>query len=121
MGFCSVIVSEDRAIVWPAEFRRKWDKGGRGPLYVPQCGPLGTQHEFKLYDNELFRDIQKVVGKQDAWDCNGNFRVCVMHDCGGVTVAIISKDKVRLIEPTRWAGGAVLPADMCHRETDVTE
>lgn len=64
---------------------------------------IASRSESKFYgeikSEEVFLDLQKVIGESHYdWPIS----VVLLHECGGITLVFISKDKIQAREPIAW-------------------
>jgi hypothetical protein len=106
MGFRSTFTSDAWAKEWPA-----WFKGKHGAyLHINDGQSLSTKNEIKLYDDEIFKDIQRVL---PFCCCHERVRLCALHECGGVTLVDIRPDSIEYLE---FQEGSVTKRDFITHE-----
>lgn len=78
MGYLSTFITQQTGVKFPENFKQKYaDK-----LHFFDNGIITTKKEIKIYDNELFKDIQACL---DSFP----FVILVLHEDG-----VISKVKI---------------------------
>lgn len=96
MGFRSSFVSMTFNIKWPDWFIEKY----KDTIHFKEThvGPILSKSETKTYCKwaDLPEDIQKSI---DWDDFRLDFPVIYLHECGGITKCVISKDKITWFEP----------------------
>ncbi len=64
---------------------------------------LSSRSERKFYgrfkEEDIFIDIQKVLVENEY---NGTLSVVLLHECGGITLVLISQTKILGREPLTW-------------------
>jgi hypothetical protein len=111
MGFRSTLVSADISHEWPAWFREVYDN----KLNIPvKWGALSSKCEFKIYEDSIFKDIQKALYGDGKPSSNYPFRIVVLHECDGITVADIYADRIAYSEPSRLIIQPFITHDYCY-------
>lgn len=108
MGFRSTFVTEDMNITWPIWFREKYPHLNFGD---DNNGQLSTKFEIKIYEDDIFKDIQKVLVEVNF--CL-KFTIAVLHECGGINRVDITKDKVEYAEIKDWGRVDFLNHNYCY-------
>ena len=104
MGFRSKLMSEDfSGIQVPDWFIEKHPKLHYGWDTWKPILSISSRSERKFYskfkEEDIFVDIQKVLQENEF---TGFMSVVLLHECGGVTLVKISKDKIIGQEPIEW-------------------
>lgn len=116
MGFRSKMMTEDApGITVPEWFITKhptlhyaWER------HLPVLS-IASRFERKFYDTlattELFTDIQKVLIEAEY---TSTLSVVLLHECGGLTLVLISKNTIRGREPLLWKDVESVEHDYCY-------
>ncbi len=105
MGFRTVVISEDRPLTLPLWFVEAHpelhfgnNEDGSSRL------PIASRFERKFYgskDDQLFLDLQRVLNESPSWI--DNVELILFHECGGITKVLVTRDRIRMAEPTGWS------------------
>jgi hypothetical protein len=114
MGFRTTFVSEHIYIDLPKWFTDKWADnthfyvrpeglygGGAGNLTLP----ISSKFERKFYgskEDELFTDLQRVLVELKDEPNVKEIEIVLFHECNGITKVKISKDEIKMFEPSEW-------------------
>ncbi|MEC3956889.1 hypothetical protein VMT65_27890 [Nocardia sp. CDC153] len=100
-----MVISEDLPFALPAWFVEAHpelhfgnDRGGSPGL------PIASRSERKFYgskDDRLFLDLQRVLNETPSW--KHNVELVLFHECGGITKVLVTRDRIRMAEPTGWS------------------
>ncbi|MFE3190840.1 hypothetical protein ACFXHA_17650 [Nocardia sp. NPDC059240] len=66
--------------------------------------PIASRFESKFYgskDDPLFLDLQRVLNENPSW--GRNVELILFHECGGITKVLVTRDRIRMAEPTGWS------------------
>ncbi len=76
---------------------------------------IASRSERKFYgvikDEELFLDLQKILVENEF---TGELSVVMLHECGGITIVFITKDKIVAREPLTWKEVESVEHDYCY-------
>lgn len=76
---------------------------------------IASRSERKFYqplkETELFTDLQKVLVETEF---DSTLTVVLLHECGGITLVHITKDKITGREPTAWKEVEEVQHDYCY-------
>ena len=76
---------------------------------------MSSRFERKFYDdlkeNEMMQDLQKVLAENEF---GGTASVVLLHECGGITLVLISKDSIAAREPASWKDVERVEHDYCY-------
>jgi len=116
MGFRSTFVTQDIYITWPEWFVKKYSE----IVYFRNnhVGSISSKFQGKCYGawEVLNEDIQHAID----WSLGiTHFVVIYLHECGGITRAQISKDSIKLSEPSAWQIVDEVAHDYCYGCSDV--
>jgi hypothetical protein len=92
MGFRSTLISEYYGFDLPAWFGEKYDR-----LITVMDGTLiASKMEFKIYDNELFEDLQKALIEAGYFEHTKDrvFHVAVLHEDAEISKVVIGKTEI---------------------------
>lgn len=110
MGFRSTLITDDSALRVPKWFTDKH-------TYLVPIGrlaegdteprlPIASTAEAKYYSDfasdERFLDLQRICREQTQFSFDVDIEIILLHECGGITKVIVSKDSIMANEPTRW-------------------
>ncbi|MEC3918608.1 hypothetical protein [Nocardia sp. CDC160] len=100
-----MVISEDLPIALPLwfveahpELHFRSDADGSSRL------PIASRSERKFYsskDDPLFLDLQRVLNETPSW--SHNVELILFHECGGITKVLVTRDRIRMAEPTGWS------------------
>ncbi|MEV0544386.1 hypothetical protein [Nocardia salmonicida] len=105
MGFRTVVISEDLPYALPT-----WLIEAHPELHFGNHGdgssrlPIASRFERKFYDSkddQLFLDLQRVLNETPSW--SHNVELILFHECGGITKVLVTRDQIRMAEPTGWS------------------
>lgn len=115
MGFRSKMMTEDcSGVILPKWFVEKYPELNHQIIEGKHRLSLSDNHERKYYNSfdseEIFLDLQKIVKKKDM-----NYLVIVLlHECDGITLVFIYKDRIVGREPTKWKEVEVVEHNYCY-------
>lgn len=116
MGFRTKMMTEDyQGIKVPEWFVLKYPQYNYGGDTGTFLLSISSKNERKFYgvikDEEIFKDIQKILVEEDF---TGSLSVVLLHECGGITLVIISRDKIYAREPLTWKNVESVEHDYCY-------
>ncbi|WP_157184644.1 hypothetical protein [Nocardia niigatensis] len=100
-----MVISEDLAFALPLWFveahpELHFGNGGDGSPRLP----IASRFERKFYgskDDPLFLDLQRVLNETPSW--RHHVELILFHECGGITKVLVTRDRIRMAEPTGWS------------------
>jgi len=97
MGYRSVFITEDRPIIWPEWFIKRWNicVNVDNSYY-----PISSKYECKAYVTwtEIEEDIQKVLKEVDI----DKLRIVYLHEDGEITKVEIHQNNKYYARPATW-------------------
>ena len=118
MGFRSNFITEHMGgIKVPQWFIEKYpDHYIHGGTTFPIIQPWESKFYGIMAETEIFQDIQKIL-IEDGY--KNTMTLILLHECGGITKASISKDSISAIKPTEWERVECTGHDYCYGCSDV--
>lgn len=115
MGFRSTMTTEHYYQEIPQWFLEKYPDLAYGAMKEQRWSfPISLRGERKFYDKfseqEIFVDIQKILREKDIDDIS----VVLLHECGGITLVKIGRDKISGREPVEWKEVEMVEHNYCY-------
>lgn len=92
MGYRSTFISEHYGPELPVWFYEKWKQH----IHKPDGTLISSRWEFKIYDDEIFKDYQKALIESGLIVTNSRTIVLVvLSESGGISSVAITADSIK--------------------------
>ena len=93
MGYRSTLITDHYSDELPAWFSEKYSKD----ITVIHGTLIASKQEFKIYDNELFEDLQKALIEAGYFEPKGgpSLHCAVLHEDGLISKVVIGIDSIQ--------------------------
>ena len=95
MGYRSTLITEHLHTNPPNWFKEKYSE----KLHFFESGVIASKIEFKIYDDEIFKDFQKFLNETDFFEKNyyskmTGYEIAILHDDGKISKVLIFDNKI---------------------------